>query len=501
MSIQSVKPYYSINNKLLIYFGSIFLILILFGYFTIHAFETTLESKRLHELKSETKNLTQFLSEYDPSESLANTEKLLLDYRIRTNPIDVFITNKDSEIIYSLKPISEFHSPEILKKQFSTEINQTGTDTLICYETINSGNIKIGSVTSLFSIEEIRLHVSDDLRTAKTVMGGGLIFFLLTATIALRLIQQSIISPLKIMALNIQEVAEDNLNTRMDLVRKDEFGHISKIFNEMVERLRKNRQVIKQFNIELASRVQSEVAKSLDLEKKVSRNQRLTSLGRLVSNVAHELNNPLNTILMSSKLLEEDIEKKQNLQNVERIIRNTNRAISLIKDLTEYSWLMPIKPELMPLQPILIKTQEVFLPRCKRQNIQVKLQYRSKIKKIPLVVKNIERVFVNILQNSIDAIDTDGRINITVTDDTKMMRLDFQDTGPGINPKNIDRIYEPFYSTKEQGTGIGLFLSYEIVMNHGGDIQINNIIDPRSRLVCGTQVIVLLPITPTTNTK
>ncbi len=494
--IQLTHPLYSIRNKLFYYFGSIFLVLVLFGYFTIRAFETTLEVNYLNELKSKTKNLSQQLSEYDPSNPIGISEKTLLDYRVRTNPLDVLITDIDFNIIRTLNKNDSFSSSDLKKELINIPLNEfhiLSPDTLIYIDRILMNNSPFGLVISLFSSNYIESHISSDLRTVKTVMGGGLILFVITAVIGLQFLQITVSSPLRILAQNIQEVAEDNLNTRMDIVRKDEFGQIAKIFNEMVERLRKNRQVIKQFNIELASRVEKEVAKSIELEKKVSRNQRLTSLGHLSASIAHELYNPLNTILMSSKLLEEDIEIKQNLQNVERIIRNTDRAIRLIKDLTEYSWLIPVKPELTPLKPILNKTLEVFFPRCERKNISLQMKYLSKTNKIPLVTKNIERVFINVLQNAIDAVKEDGRIDIFVTDRKKQICIDFQDSGPGIKPKDLERIYEPFFSTKDHGTGIGLFLSYEIIMTHGGDIQVQNIMDPRSGLTRGTQVKIFLP--------
>lgn len=217
---------------------------------------------------------------------------------------------------------------------------------------------------------------------------------------------------------------------------------------------------------------------SLEEQRKLSiQSAKLTTLGEMASNIAHEINNPLtviSTLAMISKFPEEQNEREKRVNvNIDKIIQTVDRIAKIIQSLRTFSrdsYDDPILPT--SLQSIFNTTFELCLQRLKNNQVEVELvPFEDKM--INCREYQIVQVLMNLLNNSLDALDgqKEKRIIITVKDCGKTMKIIVQDNGPKIPDDTAEKMMNPFYTTKEmgKGTGLGLSISRGIIENHKGE--------------------------------
>ena len=195
----------------------------------------------------------------------------------------------------------------------------------------------------------------------------------------------------------------------------------------------------------------------------------------MAAGIAHEINNPLAGILLYSSNLTKKVPQDGPIkEGLEVIIRETIRCKSIIQELLEFS--RDREPKKMPynLNDIIEKSLSILENELRLQHIRVEKQLVGGMKNILLDENQIEQVFVNILLNAVHAMKESGLITVqSVMDNARhIARVMITDTGCGIPEEHMPRIFEPFFSTKPKGTGLGLAVSYGIVQNHGGNIQV-----------------------------
>jgi len=211
------------------------------------------------------------------------------------------------------------------------------------------------------------------------------------------------------------------------------------------------------------------------LEEHLARTDKLASLGQLAAGVAHEMNNPLGSIMVLSYLLLEDMnEDCAERAQIDKIIREATRCKEIVQGLLEFSRYMPSR--MVPLQVNTILEEVLFLVggHLLFQHIDLVKDFQPDL---PLVLgdKNrLEQVFINLLMNSGDAMEGMGRLTVSTSlnPEGDRVRLVFQDTGPGIPEDLLARLFDPFFTTKRvgKGVGLGLSISYGIVEKHMGRI-------------------------------
>jgi signal transduction histidine kinase len=218
---------------------------------------------------------------------------------------------------------------------------------------------------------------------------------------------------------------------------------------------------------------------------------RLSSLGRMAAGIAHEINNPLTGILLySSNLFKKASEDGPFKEGLKIIMEETQRCKTIIQGLLEFS--REKKPEKVDAnintiieKALALMENEFFIKR-----IQIKKALDPNIINFQLDDNQIEQVLINMLLNAIHAVNEKGRIGIQSKMDAqkKSIRIEIQDNGHGIPQGKLKKIFEPFYTTKTHGTGLGLAVSYGIIKNHKGTI---NILSERAT---GTLITINLPI-------
>jgi len=202
--------------------------------------------------------------------------------------------------------------------------------------------------------------------------------------------------------------------------------------------------------------------------------EKMSALGRMAAGIAHEINNPLAGILLFSSNLSKKVPEKGPLkEGLDVIIRETVRCKTIIQELLEFSRDREPQKEMVSPNTILEKALKILDNEFRLHHIQIEKQLSDDLRETLLDENQIEQVFVNLLLNAVQAIEEKGVITVTsrMEPSRKEALIEIADTGSGIPAENIVKIFEPFFSTKPKGTGLGLAVSYAIVKNHGGDIQ------------------------------
>lgn len=231
------------------------------------------------------------------------------------------------------------------------------------------------------------------------------------------------------------------------------------------------------------------LTRDISYRKKIEQSQRLTQLGKLVSDMAHEVNNPLMIISGRAELsLLSDPPTKEMEDNLRIIFEQCGRARDIIDRLLKFS--RPSKGERkeVAINSLLDSVVNLVEHQFSIANIQIKKNYEELLPSVKVDSKQLEEVFMNLLKNAADAMPQGGTVVISTEREEDNLKIDFIDSGEGIGEEDLKRIFDPFFTTKEKGTGLGLPVCYGIIKNHGGDLRY------ASKPGKGTTATVLLPL-------
>jgi signal transduction histidine kinase len=229
-----------------------------------------------------------------------------------------------------------------------------------------------------------------------------------------------------------------------------------------------------------------------DKLKRLFHADKLMTVGELAAGAAHEIRNPLAAVRSTVQYIKRDLpDDKKNL--VDEIIEEVDRIDKIIKGLLSFSRTSELHVESLDLHAVLDQTLSLLDSELKKHAIEVFREFRVSNSHIHADGGQLKQVFLNVFLNSIQAIERGGRITV-VTDVVPtrpgFVRILISDTGPGIPAPVLPRVFDPFYTTKEDGTGIGLSISYGIISRHGGEIDISNVEEGEAG---GTTVSIDLP--------
>jgi PAS domain S-box-containing protein len=203
--------------------------------------------------------------------------------------------------------------------------------------------------------------------------------------------------------------------------------------------------------------------------------EKLAFAGRMASSISHEIRNPLTNIILSIRQLKKDDKIKPEILNYAEIVeRNTNRIEFLVTELLNCA--RPIKLNLQPWDVHLVIKDilNVHKVRLKMQGIKVIKNLTSHPSLLLFDKEYLGRVFMNLIANAIEAMPPGGNLSITTKKEKGYFVTEIQDNGRGIPEKNLIEIFDPFFSTKKQGAGLGLTTCQNIVTSHGGMIEVES---------------------------
>jgi len=245
-----------------------------------------------------------------------------------------------------------------------------------------------------------------------------------------------------------------------------------------------------------------DLTKVQQLEDRLRRSDRLAAIGELAAGLAHEIKNPLTSLLTFSRHLArrfEDPDFRQKFLSV--VPRELERINTIVERLLELA--RPARLTFKPLRlpALLERVLELYGDRLEAQSIRVVRDWRRDVPVVWVDQEALYRALVNLVANALDAMPRGGRLTLRVAwsdaetlasarAGTRRVAVEVEDSGTGIEPADLDRIFNPFFSTKEGGTGLGLALTQKIVEDHGGSI------DVRSGLGAGALFRIVLPLMP-----
>lgn len=254
--------------------------------------------------------------------------------------------------------------------------------------------------------------------------------------------------------------------TRKVAVRSDdELGQLGQTFNEMTEKLRASRAELQQ-TVETLRATRAQLLQS----------EKLSAVGEFVAGVAHELNNPLTSVIGFAELLKTAKLEGRQADYLNYIVKSSERCHKIVQGLLSFARQHPPERTMLDVNQMLEGVLELLAYEMRTSNIQIARELRDGLPKLMGDGHQLQQVVLNILNNARQAIEANqpsGRILVRTEQTSGKVRIVMQDDGPGIKPENLAKIFDPFFTTKPdgKGTGLGLSLCYGIVREHGGTIS------------------------------
>lgn len=231
-------------------------------------------------------------------------------------------------------------------------------------------------------------------------------------------------------------------------------------------------------------------------QEELLQSKKMASIGTFSSGIAHEINNPLNNISLSTDALMEEydeMDEEEIKEILDDIMTQTERASKIVRNLLDFSRAQSSEMQPLYIDFIIHKTTDLIANELKIHKIILKKHIPDNLPQTNGDLQKLQQVFLNLIINAEQAIGEDGAISVfTRATDNGYIRTDISDTGPGISQGHLEQIFDPFFTTKEagKGTGLGLAIVYGIIKKHGGYIEVS------SKEGEGTTFSVFLPIAP-----
>jgi signal transduction histidine kinase len=232
----------------------------------------------------------------------------------------------------------------------------------------------------------------------------------------------------------------------------------------------------------------------VEMERQLEKAQRLSALGQLAAGVAHEIRNPLNAVSMASQRLRRefppaDADKAEEFRMLTGVIRDEIRRLNgIVEEFLTFSKSRRLQLRDYPVTEVLQKIVNLVREEVSARGITLRTAWEAAPIVIPMDVDKLQQALLNLVKNALESIDGAGTISLSVEQrERDHFTIRISDTGCGMTPEEMERIFSPDYTTKEKGLGLGLPLAHEIILGHGGQIRVS------SRQGAGTTFEVILP--------
>ena len=379
--------------------------------------------------------------------------------------------------------------------------NEPSCSSASCHEHPVSQSV-LGIVDIAYSLDELDQSMRSHAIHVIASSLGFIVLFALTIGV---LLQRLIYVPLKDLESGAQRVTSGELELDIPVRSDDEFGRVAGSFNEMTAALHESRRQMQELVQTLESKVAERTQELLAAKAEVAQGEKLASIGVLASGIAHELNNPLTGVLTFTSLMRKKAQDgSEDAEDLDLVIRETKRCASIIKRLLDFAReKVPVKG-FYSLNQVIEDTVRFVERPASLQQIEISTELDPDLPQVWGDADLIKQVIMNLLVNAQQAIEGKGRIVVASRaarastpakageQRTSMVEVTVSDTGCGIPAANLQRIFDPFFTSKEvgKGTGLGLSVSYGIVKAHGGKISVESVVGE------GTTFHIFLPTTP-----
>jgi two-component system NtrC family sensor kinase len=377
--------------------------------------------------------------------------------------------------------------------------NEPSCSSASCHEH-KAGKSVLGVVDIAYSLKDIDQSLSVH---SSYLIGVALVLVLLVAACVGFLLQRFVYVPLNDLESGAQKIAQGDLDHSIPIRSDDDFGHVASGFNHMTVALKRSMAETHELVHTLAARVEEKTKELQVAQAEVAQGEKLAAIGLLASGIAHELNNPLTGVLTFTSLLRQKMEEgTPDAEDLDLVIRETKRCAAIIRRLLDFAReKVPVKGFFNLNQ--LIEDTVHFVDRpASLQQIDIKVALDPELPHVWGDADLIKQVLLNVIVNAEQAIEGAGTVTVTSQrylptaplasgiDPMPMVEVAVSDTGCGIPEANLQRIFDPFFTSKEvgKGTGLGLSVSYGIIKSHGGGIKVESVVGS------GTTFRIFLPV-------
>jgi len=333
----------------------------------------------------------------------------------------------------------------------------------------------------------IRLGVSlqgmyQEIARTRWQLAGFVVLGLLLGSVASVLLARRIARPIQALTQGVAAVGRGDFGHRIEVTSQDELGQLSTAFNEM----------------------STQLARVRELEERLRRADRLAALGTMAAGIAHDIRNPLTSILIFSQLMSLHHDDPDVREKFNRVVpRELERVQAVIEDMMELARPATIHREPVNLNELVTQVLELYEGQASGQGIKIVREYDQELPFCMADRKRLHRCFGNIASNAIQAMPTGGDLTVRTAQVSTMIfpnsglaeprpepaiQVTISDTGQGIPADRLSRIFDPFFTTKEKGMGLGMAITHRIIEDHNGTI------DVKSEEGLGTTFIVHLPL-------
>jgi two-component system NtrC family sensor kinase len=357
----------------------------------------------------------------------------------------------------------------------------------------------LGVLDIAYSLDAFDSREREDIAAVAALTGAlAIVIFILATLVTSRLVYQ----PLADLEAGARLVSAGDREHLIPVRRADEIGHLAESFNRMTLALKDSERDLAEWAHTLEQKVEEKTGQLRLAEAKTLHAEKLASVGLLAAGIAHEINNPLTGVLTFSHLVRAKLPQgSPEAEDMDIIIRETKRCAGIIRRLLDFA--REKKPEVShgDVNTVVSETIQFVEHQAGFQNIEFKVDLDPALPQIWMDPNQLKQVIMNLVVNARDAMAERGRLTVRSRrlptlfspgagrPAVPAVELTFADTGCGIPPEFLSKIFDPFFTSKEPGKGVGLGLSvgYNIIKSHGGAI------DVESEVGRGTTFRIILP--------
>ena len=354
------------------------------------------------------------------------------------------------------------YSDPITKKALSSERTlvqefydrETGYRALDFATPLSIGKKRWGTLKFGISLEGVEHEMADMIQRILIMT----VLFLAGGFVIILVLSRRFIRPITELARTMERAGGENLDVKVEIKGRDELALLGESFNRMIERIKEANQELKRTH------------------EKLLQSEKLASIGILASGVAHEINNPLGGLFNCVQMLEEMGDNKDFRMKYLSLLRDgLNRIENTVGKLLWMARSSTREPDIIELKTALKDIYSFVEYRVKNANIE----YHEEIEDGMTIIMDphdLQQILINLMINAIQAMPGGGHLTIRGYSEDSLKIIEVSDTGTGIDEENIGKVFDPFFTTKQpgEGTGLGLWLTYEIVKNYNGEIRVES---------------------------
>jgi signal transduction histidine kinase len=384
-----------------------------------------------------------------------------------------------------LKSLTEKHGLEQL-----FDIYSAGAKAFEVRRELQFGGAKFGTIRIGVHMQLVRKELIDEL----TVVGATGLVALLIAVLVSASFARLMLRPIHIIRTGLTRLGQGEFGVRLDLPQQDEFGELGNFFNAVSAQLSADRTPGAGQQTGQAASGPTDTETAL-----LNYSRKLVALGRLTAGVAHEVKNPLNAMTIHLALLKQKLggggggsrrrattesadgegvapppDVEHALEHVRIIGAEIQRLDQVMQGLLNFSRSEDLKPQVLSLSALVDEVVRVIRPECEAAKVEVVVDGVGRVPPIMGDPTMLRQALLNLALNARQAMPNGGTLRIAAAVRARRIEISVEDTGVGIKPEHLGRIFDLYFTTREKGSGIGLSMVYRTVHLHDGEIEVES---------------------------